>query len=464
MPSIAFTSPLPVSAARAFAWHEANGAFERLNPPWAPATVLSSDGSINNGARVSLKVPLLGPISATMRVVHEDYQLNKQFCDRQEFGPFRAWKHTHQFESTGPNSCDLIDTIEYELPWNGTRVGLLARHAERQLNSVFTYRHSVTASDLSRFVSPLENRIAVTGSSGLVGSSLVPFLTAGGATVNRLVRTRTAASSSHILWNPERGYVDTDRLAGIDTIVHLAGAGIADRPWTQHRKTTLRSSRVEGTSTIVQGLRSLNSPPKTLICASAVGFYGPRADEMLYETSPKGVGFLADLCEAWEHQALEAERLGIRVVILRFGVILSPLGGALRKLLPVFKAGLGGPIGTGLAYFPWTSIEDVLGVIHRAIIDSSIKGIYNLTSPSPITNREFAKTLGTVLHRPTIIPVPEMVLRAMLGEMAEQTLIASQRVVPRRLMEADYPLEGDISHYLQKQLGAARKFNPRKSV
>jgi uncharacterized protein (TIGR01777 family) len=297
-------------------------------------------------------------------------------------------------------------------------------------------------------------KILVTGSTGLVGSALVSELRTDGDEVLRLVRSQPQAADE-VLWNPEKGIEEIERTEGLDAVVHLAGENIAAGRWSEERKRRIRDSRVQGTRVLSEALASLASPPKALASASAIGYYGDRGDEILTELSAPGEGFLPDVCRQWEAATEMAERTGIRVVHLRFGVILSEAGGALQKMLTPFKLGVGGKVGSGQQYMSWIALADVIGIIKQAIKDESLSGPVNVVAPNPVTNLEFTKTLGRVLSRPTVFPVPAFALRLAFGEMADAALLASERVEPERLKEAgyifEYPeLEGALQHILKK--------------
>lgn len=279
-------------------------------------------------------------------------------------------------------------------------------------------------------------RILVTGASGLIGSALVPFLTATGHRVIRLVR-RGATGPNALRWDPIGGTIDREALRGVDAVVHLAGESIASR-WTAVRKKEIRESRVEATRRLCDALLTVNPPPKTFLCASAVGFYGNRGVEVLDEDSPPGFGFLADVAREWEGATERAAARGMRVVNLRFGIVLSRRGGALAKMLLPFRLGLGGILGSGAQYWSWVALDDVLGAIEHALTLTTLHGPVNVVAPGSVTNREFTKTLGWVLFRPTLFPVPAAALRMVMGYMADDLLLASQRAVPARLQATGY--------------------------
>lgn len=437
-----------------YRWHvaPAPGAFERLTPPWQRVKVLSG-GKIENGSRVELSVPT-GPIRRRWIAEHQDVEPGRGFVDVQIEGPFAFWRHTHRFEPHGKNQTEVIDHVEYALPW-GAAGGLMTGYVTRQLDRLFHYRHRVTAADLltqQREADKPRRHVWITGATGLVGSRLMTFLTTAGHTVSAVSRRRPSEMS----WDPTTGEVVFDPAKRPDVVVHLAGENLAAGRWSVKRRAAIESSRVDATRKLCETLARMHresNRPATLLCASAVGFYGSRGDEVLTEDSTGGEGFLADVCRGWEGATHPASEAGVRVVNMRLGLVLWPAGGALAKMLPVFRAGLGGVVGSGRQYWSWISLDDVVYVMHEAMIQPGISGPINVVAPQAVTSRQFVQTLGRVLRRPTLLPAPAGMLRLVLGEMAEQTLLASQRAEPTRLIAAGmrfaYPgLEGAMRHML----------------
>jgi uncharacterized protein (TIGR01777 family) len=300
-------------------------------------------------------------------------------------------------------------------------------------------------------------KIIVTGSSGLIGSALVAALIRRGDEATCLVRgaahARRADGAREVLWNPARGELDATELEGHDAAIHLAGDPIAEGRWTDEKKRRIRESRVQGTTLLAATLAKLETPPRTLLSASAVGYYGDRGEETLTETSAPGTDFLSGVCREWEASTSAAKAAGIRVVLLRFGVVLSGEGGALAKMLTPFKLGAGGKIGSGEQYMSWIALDDVVGAILHALAHEELEGAVNVVAPRPVTNGEFTKTLGGVLGRPTIFAVPAFAARLAFGEMADAALLASQRTEPTRLKATNYEfkypeLEGALRHAL----------------
>lgn len=301
-------------------------------------------------------------------------------------------------------------------------------------------------------------RVLLTGGSGLVGSALIPVLAVNGHQVTKLVRSssRTREPESLASWNPEAGWVELSRAGDPDAIVHLAGESIAQR-WTPEVKRRIRDSRVEGTRLLSEALVKLPTPPKVLVCASAIGFYGNRGEERLDEGSPPGQGFLAETCQQCEPSAQAARERGIRVVHLRIGIVLASRGGALWKMLPAFRFGLGGKLGNGRAYWSWIALDDLLEVILRALSDEALQGPVNVVSPGPVTNAEFTATLGRVLRRPTIFSVPRFAVEMLFGEMGREALLASARVRPAKLVDAGFRFRfAELEPALRHLLGRAK--------
>ncbi|MGD9935272.1 MAG: TIGR01777 family oxidoreductase [Dehalococcoidia bacterium] len=282
-------------------------------------------------------------------------------------------------------------------------------------------------------------RIAITGSSGLIGTALQAHLTRAGHEVIRVRRGNDSDPSA--MWNPDTGWFREGGLEGVEAVIHLAGAGIADKRWNESRKAELLESRVKGTRLLVDHLATLTKKPAVLLSSSAVGFYGSRGDEQLTEASAAGEGFLPEICVAWEQEAMRASELGIRTVAVRTGVVLTKRGGALAKMLPPFKMGMGGRLGDGKAYFPWISLEDIVGV-YEHLLAADVRGPVNAVGPNPVTNGEFTKALGKAIHRPTLLPVPTLGLKVLYGTgITEETLLSSQRVLPGVLEESGYDFQ-----------------------
>lgn len=302
---------------------------------------------------------------------------------------------------------------------------------------------------------PVRPVVVVAGASGLVGRPLCAALAASGWDVRRLVR-RGALAPDEIGWDPEKGLIQGAGLAGAAAVINLAGENIGAGRWTAARRRAIRESRLQATRTLVAAARALPQPPLTWINASAVGYYGDTGDATVDERSPVGRGFLAEVCADWEREALGAEAWGARLVCVRLGVVLDAHGGALAKMLPIFRLGLGGPVGSGRQWMSWISSEDVAGVIRRALTDPGLRGPVNAVAPEAVTNAAFTRALARVLRRPAFLPVPAFALRLLFGEMGEATVLASTRADPGKLKQAGYPfrhptLEGALVAALRER-------------
>jgi uncharacterized protein (TIGR01777 family) len=298
-------------------------------------------------------------------------------------------------------------------------------------------------------------RIAVSGASGLIGAPLSRRLREDGHEVIPLVRHAPRPGARAIAWDPETGRLDRAGLEGIDAVVHLAGENVFGR-WTEEKMRRIRDSRVQGTTLVSEAIAKLLHRPSVLLAASAIGYYGDRGDEALTERSAPGHDFLAQVAKDWEAAAEPASRAGVRVVNMRFGVVLTPAGGAMAKLLTPFRLGLGGPVGNGRQYLSWIALGDAIDAIVHMLDTESLRGPVNVTGPEPVTNREFAKTLGHVLGRPAVVPVPSFALRLAFGTEGAEMLQSGQRVLPERLVASGFRFRhGDLESALRQLLAAS---------
>jgi hypothetical protein len=304
-------------------------------------------------------------------------------------------------------------------------------------------------------------RTVVTGGTGLIGRALLRRLSEPAVVLSRAEKpaARPVGAGEVLRWDPMAGPAPPQALRGAEVVFNLMGEAAAEGRWTADRKRRIRDSRVVGTRNLVAGLAAPDARPRVLVSASAVGFYGDRGDEVLDERSSRGTGFLADVCADWEREAMAAERFGVRVVCVRIGLVMSSEGGALGKMLPAFRLGAGGRLGSGRQWMPWIHIDDIVGLLLRAAADESIRGALNGTAPAPVTNAEFTAALGRALHRPALLPVPAIALHVAFGEMGGM-LMASQRVLPRRALESGYAfahpeLDGALRALLEPAAPAA---------
>ena len=434
------SSTLPVSPEEAFAWHGRPGAFERLTPPWERVTVLERVGGIREGARTVVNVRV-GPVPFRWVAVHREYVEGRKFVDEQVEGPFSHWRHEHRFEPEASGATRYTDRIELGPAFGAAGAAASRLLARPRVERMLAYRHATLRDDLAdhaRHRDAPRLRVAITGATGLVGSALAPFLTTAGHEVIAVSRRRGLRDAIH--WDPAAGVIDHAGLEGLDAVVHLAGESVGTR-WSDHRKRRIRDSRVEGTMLLAEALAGLKRPPRVLVSASAMGVYGNRGDEVLAEDAvPEGppTDFFVELGRDWESAADPALASGIRVVNPRFGLVLTPAGGALARMLPPFLLGAGGPLGSGHQWVSWISIDDAIGVLHHALFTDDLAGPVNAASPDPVTGRAFATTLGRVVKRPALLPAPAPALKLLFGEMADTALLASQRLSPARLLGSGY--------------------------
>jgi uncharacterized protein (TIGR01777 family) len=481
-----YSSIIDAPVSEVFAWHERDGALERLSPPWDPLTIIRK-GGIAQGSVTSM-IMHEGPVPYRWTALHTDYIKNVMFRDIQLHGPLKSWSHTHIFSETDARDTSIIDTsahdistkdisnkkclltdkIEFEPPFSSfipfSYIGdiLLEGMIRSKLERIFRYRHETTANDIKQHSQFTQKhgtwRILVSGASGLIGSNLIPFLTTGGHEVYRLVRRRPT-DSKEIFWNPSKGDKDgitPEEIEGFDAIIHLAGENIGESRWTPEKKKIFIESRTKGTSLLAKTVSILKNPPKVFISASATGFYGNRGDEILTEKSPKGDLFISDLCDAWEKSASENIKKSIRTVHARIGVVLDPRGGALARLLPLFQAGLGGKTGNGRQYMSWISMDDVIGSFYHIMMNDRLSGKINIVAPEPVSNATFTDILAGILKRPAVFDIPEKILKTVFGQMADEILLAGCRAVPEKLIQSGYTfLKPDSDSCLRHVLGKA---------
>lgn len=446
-----FSSVVDAPRDDVFAWYARPGAFERLSPPWSPMRLVTEASSLRDG-RAELALP--GGLRWVAEHQPDGYDPPRRFVDTIGSDglaslPARVavrWRHSHEFEDVGDDRTRVIDRVQTPVPGAALR-------------PMFVYRHRQLADDLAAHRLAAQHgltalTVAITGGSGLVGSALSAFLSTGGHRVIQLVR-RPARGGDERQWNPDDP--GPDLLAGVDAVIHLAGASIAGRFTDGHRK-AVRDSRIGPTRRLAELVARTPDRPSTLISASAIGYYGyDRGDEELTEASERGDGFLADVVADWEDATAPAAQAGGRVVQVRTGIVQSPRGGTLKLMRPLFSAGLGGRLGDGRQWLSWIGIDDLVDVYHRALWDSTLSGPVNAVAPQPVRNSEYTRTLAHVLRRPAALPVPPLGPRLLLGAQgARELACASQRVAPQRLDAAGHRFrQPDLDAALRHLLGRA---------
>ena len=444
-----YSSVLDAPIYEVFDWHTRPGAFTRLTPPWQPGHLIAEADSLASG-RAVLGLP--GGLRWVADHQPDFYDPPRRFVDSiGSDGPASLpvklavrWQHTHDFEEVAGGRTRVIDRVATPVP-------------ARALRPMFRYRHHQLADDIAAHrtaaahgLTPLT--VAITGASGLVGAQVAAFLSTGGHRVVRLVRHPTDKPDER-QWDPDDP--DPGLLAGVDAVIHLAGASIAGRFTDQHRA-AIRDSRIGPTRRLAELIAQSSDGPRVLVSASAIGYYGyDRGEESLTEDSGRGDGFLAEVVADWEDATAPAERAGIRVVRVRTGIVQSPAGGTLRLLRPLFAAGLGGRLGSGQQWFSWIGVDDLVDVYHRALWDTDLSGPVNAVAAEPVRNVDYTRVLAHVLRRPALLPVPPLGPVALLGQQgARELALANQRVLPARLLQAGHRFRRpDLEQTLRHLLG-----------
>lgn len=401
-----------------FAWFQRPGAFERLTPPWERMRVVERTGTIRDGDTAVLRIGK-GPLHFRWVAVHRDFVPGRRFVDVQTRGPMAKWVHTHLFEPDG-QAAVMQDRIDYRLPLEPASRLVAGRSVATMLRRQFRYRHRIVAADLARHRGVAPQRFVMTGATGLIGGALSAFLTTGGHEV-RILRHGPD-------FDPGSGLIRSEVFEDADVVIHLAGAPIGDGRWTSERRRAIMRSRSDGTGLVAEAIAGCTRRPRTLVSASAIGYYGDRGDQELHEDAGSGDTFLSEVCRVWEAAADPAREAGVRVVHPRIGIVLTPAGGALAKLLRPFLLGLGGRAGSGRQWWSWITADDLVYAFHHLALKSGLHGPVNLVAPQPVRQREFAATLARVLHRPCFAPLPAPVIRAALGELGERLLLDSAKV------------------------------------
>lgn len=459
------SSELPFSIEDVFQYHARPGAIDRLIPIWEKIRIEERSANIERGARVVLQSRLFG-MPQTWVAEHTQYDPPQLFEDTMLNGPFPHWVHQHRMKSVDSSSSVLTDSIEYQLPLqpfsNVARSWVIG-----QLETMFRYRHSVTEQDLrlgeflGGFTGNRRLRIGITGSNGLIGNRLCALASVLGHEIVRIERASAKYDSdrskaklgTRVVWDTSKGFDNTNSMERLDAVIHLAAFGIADKRWTNETKEKIRDSRVESTTILIRHLHALHAPPKAFVSASGVGLYGNRGDEPCPESQSIGDGFLPSVAQQWEEAAMRfasptvrssvLDHNSYRVAIGRLGVVLHPNQGALAKMLPLFRWGLGGRMGQGNQYWNWIHVDDAAAAFLYLATDPAANGPYNLVAPHCPTNLEFSLSLARAIRRPCMLPVPAFALRLVMGEMVDELLLASTRAIPTRLQSVGFPFRAE---------------------
>ena len=438
-----------------YAWHTRPGALHRLIPPWESIRVHSSEHSRSVGGRVRLGVRR-GPVELTWEVEHTRCEADRLLVDEQVSGPFESWRYEQRFVPIEGDRTVLEASVDWDPPLGSLGQSVSERHVHRVLQRVLSFRARRLKGDLGllrRYGGGRGRVVAITGSTGLIGTALGHLLEVTGYQVLRISRSKSSASG-WVQWDPAKGKLPRRELEGLYAVVHLAGESIAGVRWTAAKKDAILKSREQGTTLLCRTLAELDHPPEILVSSSAVGYYGHRGNEPIAEDGDPGTGFLSEVCERWEASTHPARAIGIRTVLLRGGLVLSPAGGPLGMMLLPFNMGLGGRVGSGRQYLSWIDLDDYTGMILHAMGESDVRGVLNATSPNPVTNAAFTDVLGRVLRRPTLLPVPALAMSALLGEMGVELLLSGQRVVPEKAIRSGFEfLFSDLEDSLRHQLG-----------
>lgn len=434
--SFSYRAQFPCSREALYNWHSRKGALERLIPPWERTTVIHREGGIDPGGVVKMRMHA-GPIPFTWVAHHVENTPEVEFRDIQHKGPFNRWVHTHRFETIRDGSM-LVDEIEYRLPLHRFLPTFIKSHMHKTLQRTFTHRHKVLTADfkLHERFSGAPRRILISGASGVLGRALQPLLTTGNHEVWTLVRRPPRREMNELYWDPERGEIED--LPYFDAVVHLAGEYIGVGRWTSEKKRRVIDSRIVGTSMLARKVAERPDPPEVFLCASAIGYYGDTQDRRVDELTASGSDFISQVCRVWEDAAEPAKSAGIRTVLMRIGIALSPGGGALQRLLSTAPIGYIRSFGSGDQYVSWISLDDTISAIYHTIGCPDLEGPLNIVAPNPVTNAAFMRTLSRVTGIPTLLPVPAWLLRGIYGQMAQEILLSGCNADCQKLIRSGF--------------------------
>ena len=450
-------SRYPCSAQELYNFHARPGALARLLPPWENTTVISCSEGITPGSRARVKIHT-GPLNLNFEALHVEEEPGRMFRDIQKNGPFAHWSHTHIFHDSGEETI-LEDRIEYGLPGHRFIPTFIRRQIENKLTRLFRHRQQILTNDLAVHgkYSRKPLNILVTGAGGMLGRRLLPFLTTGGHRVWRLVRRRPRPDKNEIFWDPEKKYLQAVDLPPLDAVIHLAGEPIGLSRWNEERKKRVLTSRTAGTELLSRTLAGLKNPPSVLLSASAVGYYGDCGYNPVGEECTPGEDFIARVCRRWEESILPAQQAGIRTVLMRIGVTLSPKGGALKRILSTAPLGFMRHFGSGGQYISWICEDDLLAVMLHALVTPALEGPVNMAAPHAVTNKELMRVLSTVTGRPLLFPMPGRLFEIMYGQMAREVILSGCRVSTEKLEKSGFvfnwpTIEPALRYLLGKEL------------
>jgi uncharacterized protein len=431
-----YTAAFPCSVETLYDWHTRQGALERLIPPWEKTEVRQRRGGLDPGGLVEMRMHI-GPVPFRWVAHHVENIPDVMFRDIMHKGPFAHWSHRHRFYQCGAKAC-LEDTIDYALPGHDFLPPVVRKHIETTLQRTFQHRATVLAADLD-----LHNRcgnrslkVLVSGASGVLGRALLPLLTTGGHEVWTLVRREPNRDKNELYWNPVAGEIDA--LPYFDAVIHLAGEYIGLSRWNESKKKAVLESRTRGTALLAGAVAGQTRRPQVFLSASAVGYYGDSQSVRVTEDAAVGSGFIAEVCRQWEEAAQVASRAGIRTVLMRIGVSLSPRGGALQRLLSTAPAGIIRRFGSGDQYISWISLDDTISAIYHAMCCPSLYGPVNISAPFPVTNSSFMQTLAEISGSSLLFPIPGSLLKAVYGQMATEIVLSSNRCDCQKLLDSGF--------------------------
>ncbi|WP_457577178.1 TIGR01777 family oxidoreductase, partial [Desulfomarina sp.] len=420
----------------------------------------SSAEGISPGTRARVKIHT-GPLSLNFEALHVEENPGQMFRDIQEKGPFAHWSHTHIFHNSGDETI-LEDRIEYGLVGHRFIPAFIRHQIENKLTRLFRHRQQILTNDIALHgkYSRKQLNILVTGAGGMLGRSLLPFLTTGGHRVWRLVRRRPSPDKNEIFWDPEKNYLQAADLPPLDAVIHLAGEPIGLCRWNEKRKTRVLRSRTAGTMLLSQTLAKLQNPPSVLLSASAVGYYGDCGHDPVSEDHSPGEDFIARVCHRWEESTLPARQAGIRTVLMRIGVTLSPKDGALKRILSTAPLGFMRHFGSGDQYISWICEDDLFAAMLHTLVTPALEGPVNMAAPHAVTNKELMSVLSTVTGRPLLFPMPGRLFEIMYGQMAREVILSGCRVSTEKLEKTGFVFNWPtIEPALRYLLGKDRKGN-----